>query len=219
MTQRRLSSRPAIGLFGLLTVASLTVPPLRSIPLWMQGEIPEVRWKDIRAAFTAFSKDPSPPRGKDLVFRLPLKRLIVNEQDNAYAEKLATLKLIFSSEDSARFMARVKNGDSFAIEASLRILNLSDAGDSEDIMIVLGDSLRYHARIVLEVFNKYRGLMSSDDLLAPAVMTRYDLGSDQESHELQMRLEALLRVNDSDLQELRNAFIIKIFKEIRRPVA
>ena len=95
-------------------------------------------------------------------------------------------------------------------------MNIADGGDAESILIILGDALRDHPLISLEVMHIYKGFLDPADIMDPAVMTRYEMGSEEESRELQKRLEALRKVNDPKYAELKNALIREILKALGR---
>jgi len=202
-------------MLGIFLISCLSVAPVRCASFLGQNEISGTEWVRISEAFNAYLKDPSPLHGRRLVKLLPNKRTIVNDEDRAYRDYLSTLDLIFSPSGFGPFMLMVQKGDHYAVEAAFRIFNFSDGGAAESIMIILGDALRDHPGIFLEVIDKYRKQIDREDLLSPAVMTRCEVGSEEERRELGLRIEALNKVRTSKFTDLKNALIDEIERYLK----
>lgn len=202
------------------TVGSVSLLPLLILtfycgPLLASHQESGTDWNKVREAFRSYISDPSRIHGRELVRSLPTTRNVLSEMEAPYKDRLATLSLIFAFDYFSQFMERVREGDRYAIEAAFRIFNFTDGGASEEIMIILGDSLRENPLAFLTVAKKHQKLLNSLDFLAPAIITRYEVGSSLEASELKLRLKALESVDEPGLFEIKRAFIDEILKALR----
>ncbi|NLH75538.1 MAG: hypothetical protein GX465_00680 [Acidobacteria bacterium] len=200
---------------GGLSLFSLLIFFLFYGPLLASHQETGIDWNKVQEAFKSYINDPSIIHGHELVRVLPTTRHVLGEMEAAYKDRLATLSLIFAADCFSQFIERVRGGDRYAIEAAFRIFNFTDGGASEEIMIILGDSLRENPLDFLIVAKKHKKLSNSEDYLAPAIMTRYEVGSDLETSELRLRLKALESVDEPGLFEVRRALIEEISKALR----
>lgn len=201
---------------GSVSLVPLLILAICCGPLLVSHQETGTDWNKVREAFKSYIRDPSQIHGHELVRVLPTTRNVLSEMEAPYKERLATLSLIFASDSSSQFIERIREGDRYAIEAAFRIFNFADGGASEEIMIILGDSLRENPLTFLTVAKKHQKMLNSADFLAPAIMTRYEVGSNLEASELKMRLKALRSVDDPGLLKIKRAFIDEILKALGR---
>ena len=174
-----------------------------------------IDWNGIRKAYVSFSKNPSSCNGEVFVKELP-KTPILDVRESE--EKLNTYYLIISPIDHSPFRSIVLDGNRYAVEAVFRLLNISDGAGTEMLFSLLGDVMKLHPRLYLEILDKYKD-MEFFKLVGNAVEWNTEpLGSKEEKVELQTRIDALETVKDKEYRALRDACILELQKAMKREI-
>ena len=208
--------RACLGTWCLFLIASAAFVTMPSFVHAFPGQCGQskIDWKEISKAYISYLDDASLVNAKAFVNALPKKRIAQTDK-NPVQEFETTLDIIFSAENLRRLMQKIREGDKVAIEAITRIYNFTDAGNAEAVHIILGDAMRDHPRLFLEVMYENMDYQGLDSLVGSAVMTRYTLDSQEEQRELNNRLVALKSVEEVKYKELRDAFILEILKVLK----
>ncbi len=166
-----------------------------------------INWNEIRKAFVAFVNDPSPPKGSSLVGALPGDPA---RDTSEPGERLKTVNLIVNPIGDSRFRAIALEGNKYAVEAVFRLLNITDGAHAEMLLMLLGDIVRLHPKLFLEVLYRYKDMETFRFAGYPVKMNKFNMGSPARRHELWSRIEALESVKEEYLQELRDACISEL---------
>ncbi|MBN2256849.1 MAG: hypothetical protein JW704_03370, partial [Anaerolineaceae bacterium] len=172
-----------------------------------------VDWEGIRKSYCAFVANPSAYNGEVFVKQLPSTPILFLKE---FEEKLKTYDLIVKPIDNSQFRRIALKGNIYAVEAVFRLLNMSDGSGTEMLFILLGDIMRLHPSLYLEILEKYIN-MDFFRLVGNAVaMNAMPLGSEEEKAELKARIDALGTVKDEKYLGLRDACILELRKAIKR---
>jgi hypothetical protein len=125
--------------------------------------------------------------------------------------------MIIDPVDNSVFGRMVQDGNEYAVEAAFRLINISTGGaGAEMLFILLGDVMRVHPRLYLEILDKYKDMEFFKLVRNPVGQTALPLGSEGDKAELQARINALETVNDEQFRTLRDDCINMLREALAR---
>ncbi|WP_124950084.1 hypothetical protein [Sulfuriferula thiophila] len=108
---------------------------------------------------------------------------------------------------------QVYAGDRESLRLAIRLKGQSDGGLAEDLTAIVGHVIRIHPQLFLEEIKFAKiSITGLEDIVLNAGLEYADR-PEANQYELNMRLEALSRVNEKELQVLRNTSIDAIKRE------
>jgi hypothetical protein len=201
-----------------IILSNLFLGPMQSA---QQNKSQIIEWNKIREAFEAYYKSPSAANADNILTVLP------REFDNKTANLDLwgdTLEYIWQGTIFGVLKNQILKGDRLAIRISFRTLIISDGGFAESLCDLIGESIRPNPEGYLEEamsFRKYAPHM--DFIILDTVLPEF-YGSPEEDpkgfeefkKEVQERMWSLETVNRPDLIDLRDEYIRRLIREIRK---
>lgn len=170
-------------------------------------------WDNIRAGFEVFVSRPCPGEAKHFLETLPKDRT-----KNEKGDKSKALKLMSHGEASGILSNEIMSGNSSAIEAAFRLLNILENESLHHLRANLSHIIRLHPQDFLQFAYEYRdsSYMRSEGYPVSFFMSSYDQRWTARLFELEMRLKTLENVNEDRLREVKDTCILILNNEIRR---
>ena len=179
-----------------------------------------IKWEQIREAFEAYYRAPSPTNADSILTVLP------REFDNRAANLdhwRDTLEYIWQGTTFNVLTNQILKGDRLAIRISFRTLIISDGAFAESLCGLISKSIRPNPEGYLEEAMAFRKYVPHMDFIVLDTVLPEFYGSPEEDpkrfeefkKEVQERIWSLETVNRPDLIELRDKCISRLIRAIR----
>jgi hypothetical protein len=141
---------------------------------------------------------------------LKIYKILPNQVNNKNIQNDVT-ELIWKTLDVLDNQVNLKDLNS--IKLGFKLILISDGGFTEDILVILGKTIRNNAKTFLEELHSNFGTIK---VILPNLLLNFGQGfvdrPDMEIIETELRIEAINKVSDKSLSKVKN-ICLKILKE------
>jgi len=171
-----------------------------------------VDWPSLKVAFQIYADYPIDSNALKVIALLPKQSHV---RYTGAKEEKETIDFIYDAYELGMLERQVISGNYQAVRLAFNLIAIADGGFAEDLDIMLGILIRINPKLFLEGLNEFHGLIGNIDGLVGNKGALYVDRLKGQCFEEKLRINALLKVREIKLENVREE-CIKVLQDQMR---
>jgi hypothetical protein len=178
----------------------------------MENNTEKIDWSALKITFQTYADYPTDSNAKKVIALLPKHSHV--KYTGAKEEK-ETHNVIYDDYQLRMLDRQVLSGDPQSVRLAFNLMAIADGGFAEELDIILGTLIRINPKLFLQGLNEYDILVERIDALVGNQGDQYVDRLKAQCYDMNLRINALRKVNDPKLKGVRDKCIESLRHQIK----